>query len=206
MSAQAESELPRRPHARIIRAAEADAWQDGYVFLEKAESASKKLRDDAKRLYATEYARGYEDGLAAGSEKAAHLVTETTQKVDLYLDSLHGEVTELALDIVRRMLGDFDVNHLVAKAAAQAVSAIRRARYVRIRVQADAADAVRAEIDAVVSAMDPAPGFEITVEGDDHVAAGTCKVTTEAAVIDASIEAQLRAIKAALLPEPGGAL
>lgn len=203
MNERLGNELPRRPYARVIKAAEADAWRDGYAFLEKAEVAARKLRDDSKRLYAAEYSRGYDEGLAAGHEEALRLVAETTGKVDAYLGSLQDEVVDLALDIVRRMLGDFDVSHLVAKAAAQAVSDIRRARYVRVRVHPDAADAVRTEIDAVTSGMDPAPGFDITVEADDKVAPGTCTVTTEATVIDASIAAQLSAFRAALLPEPG---
>lgn len=199
--AGAIDDLPPRPHARILRAAEAQAWQDGYKFLDVARREAEKLRDTARRAYATEYAQGYEDGKAEGSAEAARLVSETAVKVDRYLGGLEAEVVDLALDVVRRVLGEFDVGMLVAKAARQAIAEVRRAKYLKVAVHPDAAQAVRDELSTVL--VDADLGLTIRIDTDATLAEGACIVSTDIAVVDASVDAQLRAVAAAIASRSG---
>ncbi|TIN39296.1 MAG: HrpE/YscL family type III secretion apparatus protein [Mesorhizobium sp.] len=188
--------VPRRPVARILRAAEARAWQDGHAFLDEARRDAQQLRDAARRAYATEYAQGYEDGKARGDEDAARLVSETAVKVDRYLGGLEAEIINLALDVVRRVLGEFDASMLVAKAAAQAVTEIRRAKYLKVRLHPASVNRVRDELNAVLRESDL--GMTVEIDADDTLATGACILSTDIAAIDASIEAQLNAIAAAI--------
>ncbi|RWM99691.1 MAG: HrpE/YscL family type III secretion apparatus protein [Mesorhizobium sp.] len=188
--------VPRRPVARILRAAEARAWQDGHAFLDEAKRDAQQLRDAARRAYAAEYAQGYEDGKAQGDSDAARLVSETAVKVDRYLGGLEAEIVNLALDVVRRVLGEFDASMLVAKAAAQAVTEIRRAKYLKVRVHPASVNRVRDELNAVLRESDL--GMTVEIDADDTLATGACILSTDIAVIDASIEAQLDAIAAAI--------
>ncbi|RWP60907.1 type III secretion system stator protein SctL [Mesorhizobium sp.] len=188
--------VPRRPVARILRAAEARAWQDGHAFLDEARRDAQQLRDAARRAYAAEYAQGYEDGKARGDADAARLVSETAVKVDRYLGGLEAEIINLALDVVRRVLGEFDASMLVAKAAAQAVTDIRRAKYLKVRLHPASVNRVRDELNAVLRESDL--GMTVEIDADDTLAAGACILSTDIAVIDASIEAQLNAIAAAI--------
>ncbi|MDX8466772.1 type III secretion system stator protein SctL [Mesorhizobium sp. VK23B] len=188
--------MPRRPYARILRAAEARAWQDGYAFLDGARRDAQQMRDAARRAYAAEYAQGYEDGKAQGDADAARLISETAVKVDRYLGGLEAEVTSLALDVVRRILGEFDVGTLVAKAAGQAVTDIRRAKYLKVRIHPASVDRVREELDAVLRKSDL--GMTVEIDVDDALAPAACILSTDITVIDASIDAQLDAIAAAI--------
>ncbi|RWO84783.1 type III secretion system stator protein SctL [Mesorhizobium sp.] len=188
--------VPRRPVARILRAAEARAWQDGHAFLDEARRDAQQLRDAARRAYAAEYAQGYEDGKARGDADAARLVSETAVKVDRYLGGLEAEIINLALDVVRRVLGEFDASMLVAKAAAQAVTEIRRAKYLKVRLHPASVNRVRDELNAVL--RDSELGMTIEIDADDTLATDACILSTDIAVIDASIEAQLNAIAAAI--------
>ncbi|RWN54372.1 type III secretion system stator protein SctL [Mesorhizobium sp.] len=188
--------VPRRPVARILRAAEARAWQDGHAFLDEARRDAQQLRDAARRAYAAEYAQGYEDGKAQGDADAARLVSETAVKVDRYLGGLEAEIITLALDVVRRVLGEFDASMLVAKAAAQAVTEIRRAKYLKIRLHPASVNRVSDELNAVLRESDL--GMTVEIDADDTLATGACILSTDIAVIDASIEAQLNAIAAAI--------
>src|SRR5690606_18082210 len=138
--------LPTRPTARILPAAEARAWQDGFVLLETARREAQQTRDRARHAYASEYARGYDDGKAAGDADAARLVAETVAKVDHYLAGLKAEVAGLAVDIVKRVLGEFEVSDLVAHAADRAIADIRRARFIRLSIHPDVLDAVRSRL------------------------------------------------------------
>lgn len=197
----ATTDTPRRPYARILRAAEARAWQDGYAFLDAARRDAQQTRDAARRAYAAEYAQGYEDGKAQGDADAARLISETAVKVDRYLGGLEAEVTSLALEVVRRILGEFDVGSLVARAARQAVTEIRRAKYLKIRIHPAAVDRVREELDAVLRNSDL--GMTVEIDADDALAPAACILSTDIAVIDASIDAQLDAIAAAVSSKAG---
>lgn len=190
------ADRPKRPTGRILRAAEAKAWQDGYGFLEAAQQDAERLREAGRRAYAAEYAQGYEDGLAKGKQEAAHLVTETTAKLDRYFQGVENQVTDLVLEVTRRMLGSFDLDELVAKIARQAVSEVRQAKYLRLTVHPDAHDRVRKELEALL--RERQFGFPIETTTDPALARDACIVASEAAVIDASVATQLDAIAAAL--------
>ncbi|MER8402085.1 type III secretion system stator protein SctL [Mesorhizobium sp. M0306] len=195
-SGKAPEALVRRPYARILRAAEVRAVQDGHAFLDEARRDAQQLRDAARRAYAAEYALGYDDGKAQGDAEATRLVSETAVKVDRYFSGLESEVVGLAVDIVRRILGEFDVGALVAKAARQAVTEIRRARYLKVRVHPASIERVRNELDAVLRESDL--GMTVEIDADDALAPDACIVSTDFAVVDASIDAQLKAIAAAI--------
>ncbi|MER8375502.1 type III secretion system stator protein SctL [Mesorhizobium sp. M1396] len=193
---KATDAVPRRPFARILRAAEVRALQDGHAVLDEARRDAQQLRGAARRAYAAEYAQGYEDGKAQGDADATRLISETAVKVDRYFGGLEAEVISLALDVVRRMLGEFDVSTLVAKAASQAVTEIRRAKYLKVRVHPASVDRVRDELDAVLREGDL--GMTVEIDADDALATGACVVSTDFAVVDASIDAQLQAMAAAI--------
>ena len=84
------------------------AWQDAFEFLNHAEKqiAEEKTQAEeaASRLYEAERTRGYEDGKA----EATRLITETTLKVDRYLQSIEPQVAKLAMSVVDRVLGNFE--------------------------------------------------------------------------------------------------
>jgi type III secretion protein L len=195
-SADVTRTILAQPRARILRADEVTAWQDGYAFLEQAKVEAQKLNDAAKRAYATEYAQGYKDGRSEGETAAARLVVDTSAKVDRYLGGLEAEVAGLALDVVRRVLGQFDVGTLVAKAARQAISEIRRAKYLRFRVHPQNVSRMRDELSAILADSDL--GMALEIDADDTLAPTACILSTDMAVIDAGIEAQLEAIAAAI--------
>lgn len=201
MTGESFNALPPRPTGRILRAAEARAWQDGFTFLDVAKREAEKLREAAKRVYASEYAQGYKDGKAEGDAEAARITNEAAIKVDGYLGSLEIEVINLALDVVRKALGDFDVSKLVAKAARQTIAEIRRAKYMKLSVHPDAVDSVRDELNAILSNGNL--GFTVNIDADAAIERGACIVSTDIAVVDASIDAQLRAIATALKAKTG---
>ncbi len=186
--------LPARPLVRILRAAEAQAWQDGFGFLEAARRESDRLRSEARRAYADEYARAYVEGKSKGQEEAAQLILETTLKVDRYLNALEIEVRELALGIVRKVLGELDVSVIVAKAATEAVSKVRRGKLVRVTVNPRTVEHVRDELNAIL--QDSKLGFTVELKVDGALAEGACIVATDFAVIDMSVDAQLNALEA----------
>ncbi|TJW30695.1 MAG: HrpE/YscL family type III secretion apparatus protein, partial [Mesorhizobium sp.] len=68
--------------------------------------------------------------------------------------------------------------------------------YLKVRVHPASVNRVRDELNAVLRESDL--GMTVEIDADDTLATGACILSTDIAVIDASIEAQLNAIAAAI--------
>src|SRR5215472_1221063 len=158
------------PTGSVLNARDVKAWQDAFEFLNHAE---KQIAEDktqaeeaASRLYASERARGYEDGKA----EATSLVAETTLKVDRYLQSIEPQVAKLAMSVVHRVLGNFDTRDLVAAAAAHAIADLRREKRLTVTVHPDVVDSVSREF----ARLGVSGRMEVTIEGNPYIDPTTC--------------------------------
>ena len=146
----------------VLNARDVKAWQDAFEFLNHAEKqiAEEKTQAEeaASRLYEAERARGYEDGKA----EATRLITETTLKVDRYLQSIEPQVAKLAMSVVNRVLGNFDTRDLVAAAAAHAIADLRREKGLTVTVHPDVVDSVSKEF----ARLGLSGRMEVTIEGN----------------------------------------
>src|ERR1700676_4797813 len=70
-------DLPAEPGTRIVRAAQADAWQDGYTFLAAVRETASKVDENARNTYAVASEKGYAEGRDAGAFEASRLVRDT---------------------------------------------------------------------------------------------------------------------------------
>jgi type III secretion protein L len=178
----------------VLNARDVKAWQDAFEFLSHAEKqiADQKteVEETASRLYEAERARGYEDGKA----EATRLVTETTLKVDRYLQSIEPQVAKLAMSVVNRVLGNFDTRDLVAAAAAHAITDLRREKGLTVSVHPDVVDSVSREF----ARLGLSGRIEVTIEGNPSLDRTACIIASDLAVVDASVQTQLSAIAAAI--------
>jgi len=192
--------LPAAPGARILRAADAEAWQDGYRFLEAARVAAANVDAEVRSARDAGYEKGFKEGYAAGSVEATELVLRTTLAIDRYVAGLEKEIGSLAMSIVHRVIGRFEAGDLVARAATQAVSEFRDEKAVKIAVHPGAVDRVKQALAALPRDGRPL----VTVEGDAALNEQACLLVSEFAVVNASIESQLRALSANLTSPPPG--
>jgi len=174
-----DADLPKGPTHHIVRGPEQAAWTEGFRFLEAARIA-----------YEEERQRGYAEGRNIGSQEASQLVAETAVQVDRYLATLDKQIAGLALDIVRRILGDFDQPQLVARAAATALGDFRREKALKVSVHPSAEAYVRSHLTDHL----PRPDLTVVVEGDPALGATDCLISSEAAVVNASLGVQLEAM------------
>ncbi|MDH4571778.1 FliH/SctL family protein [Salinicola acroporae] len=189
--------LPPRPGKVILRAEEAEAWIDGYAFLDRARRQAadqdrvlREARDEA-------YAEGFEAGRRAGEIQAARLLTTTRDDVARYLEHLEPALAELALDLVRRLLGEFDEAELVAHCVRQALREWRQEHRIRIRV----APSLEARVATLLSA-DPTVTQDYEVEADPQLGPEQCLLMTPVAVMDIGVDSQLDVLRQALLDAP----
>jgi type III secretion protein L len=178
----------------VLNARDVKAWQDAFEFLNHAEKqiAEEKTQaeETASRLYEAERTRGYEDGKA----EATRLITETTLKVDRYLQSIEPQVAKLAMSVIDRVLGNFDTRDLVAAAAAHAIVDLRREKGLTVSVHPDVVDSVSKEF----ARLGLSGRIEVTIEGNPALDRTACIIASDLAVVDASVKTQLAAIAAAI--------
>jgi type III secretion protein L len=185
-AAAASSDLPKAPGVKIIRAAEEGAWRDGFRFLA-----------EVRTLQATEREAAHAEGMAAGNLEASKLVVQTTAKVQKYMASLDKQVAQLAFDIVKRVLREFDNRDLVGLATRNALADFRGANAVTIKLHPSVEAHVRRAIAGLVAAGGE-DSFDVTIEADPEMGERHCVLSTEFAIVEATIETQLAAIAHAM--------
>jgi type III secretion protein L len=197
--ADPQAVLAIRPRRRIIRAAEARAWQDGEAFLASARQAADMIRAQAVAAFEAERRRGFEEGRRAGATEAARLLAETTLKIDRALAGAAGEIADLAIDALERLLGDFDQRDLLVRAVRHAIAQLRHAKRLRLRVAPAVVDDVKARLGAD---LDPESLGLVAVEGDAALEGYAAVLVSDAGFVEVGIAAQIEALRLALGVKP----
>lgn len=183
------NDLPRRPGKVILRAAEAKAWTDGFAFLDRARERAESQEAEIAQARDAGYADGFAAGRCEGERRAAALLATTHANVERYLAGLEPELGQLALDLVRRILDEFDDAERIARSVRRALGEWRQAHRIRIRV----APALEREV-AERLADHPPADVEFQVEADPQLDASQCLLVSPIAVMDIGMEAQFGAL------------
>lgn len=171
----------------IVAAAEEQARQR----LAAAQAECERIREAAEL-----------EGRREGAAQATLLIARARADRDDMLRRDERELLELSLVIAAKVLGrELEVSGAIVDLVAQALTAARRAKQVRVRLHPDDEPTVRAREPELVVRLDPAVGFALVADAD--VSRGSCVVETEGGRIDASLDTQLSALRRALLGEEG---
>lgn len=188
------SELPSRPGKIILRGEEAAAWVDGYAFLERARQHVDNLEAETHKATAAARAEGFETGRHQGEQQAAELLARTTQRVERYLGGLDQSLADLSLQIVRRILGEYDDAELISRCVRQALREYRHDMNVTVRVAPDQV----ANVESLLATTNADGGSPCRVEGDAQLSATQCLLVSPVAVVDVGLDSQLRVLRQAL--------
>lgn len=159
--------------------------------MQAARAEAERIRTEAMAAYEAEKQRGFEEGRQDGAESAARLLAETSARADRHLAETDGQVVDLAIGVVQRVLGDFDVRQLTLKAVHHALVKQRQDQHLTLHVAPDMADELRAQIS---ESFEQGVHHLITVEADPRLESDACRLASEVGFVDLGIEAQLRAI------------
>jgi len=189
------NQLPSRPALRIIRAAQAQQWVDGYAFLQAAKDQAEAIRKDSADWLEQARAQGFESARQQGAEQISVLLAETSQQVDGWLAGLETSLADLALNIVREVLDEMDDAERVVRCTRKALSAFRQDQALTLFVPRQEVDAVRRRIKAEQDSLPT-----IAVESDDQLSAGQARLSSPVGSVELGLEAQLQNLRRALLP------
>ncbi|MDL2185008.1 type III secretion system stator protein SctL [Pseudomonas sp. ChxA] len=186
------NELPSRPAARILRAEEAALWTEGFAFLQAAKDQAEQIKADSDQWLHAARAEGFESARQTGAEQVAQLLVQTQSQVQHYLSSLETSLADLALGIVREVLGELDNAERVVRCTRQALSAFRQDQALTLWVPPAEVDAVRQRLKL--------ESLALSVAADDQLGAGQARLSSPAGSVELGLEAQLQTLRRSLLP------
>lgn len=189
------SELPNRPAARILRAAHAERWIDGYAFLQAAREQAQAIKTESAEWLEQARAEGFASARQQGAEEVSVLLSETSQRVDAWLAGLETSLADLALGIVREVLDDMDDAERVLRCTRKALTAFRQDQALTLFVPRLEADALRRRLK---EEGDNLPG--IAVETDDQLLAGQARLSSPVGSVELGLDVQLQTLRRSLLP------
>lgn len=184
---------PSRPGARLLKAAEAEAWRDGFALLEAARGEAERVRTELGQVREEARHAGFQAGQEQGRQQAARYLLETQADVDRYLAALEPALADLALGIARQVLTDLTPDVGLARRTQQALSAFRREQALTLWVPQDRVAGLR-------DALDEVSALRLSVEGSADLSGDEARLVGPAGQVDLGLDSQLALIRQALLP------
>lgn len=189
------TDLPPMPGVKIIREKDVQPWIDAYAFIAGARADAQAEMERIHEIREAGRKEGYEAGFQQGAQQAGALLTTTTARINDYVASLDQQFVDLSLSIIVKVLGKFGDAELVTRLAHHALQSFQRERDITIAVAPDIAEDVARRI----KSENTNPSLTLTVVPDPHLNGTQCVLSNAIALVDASLEMQLSAIRQALL-------
>ncbi|HEX7684147.1 MAG TPA: type III secretion system stator protein SctL [Trinickia sp.] len=177
----------------------ADAQARADALLAEAEAEAERVRAQAQHEYETAAERGYgagrERGLAEWYERSARSAAGQRRVQSL----LRERIVELVVDATEQIVRNVDVSALFARSAEVVERLVEGSTYLRVRVHPDDEPAAVGEFDRLAAIWrERGHGVAVTVVADRAVARGACLCESDLGTVDASLDTQLAALRAAV--------
>lgn len=183
----------------VLRAAEVPLLGDAQALRNALERLHAEQQDTVAAAAAQASRQGHAQGVEAGRREAVEQVAATltllAQTSARELDRLRGEVGTLALQVVRKLLGNFADDAVLAALAATAADDLLATPPMALAVHPELCTAVRERLAA--AGGDATPALRCEVRADSACARDACRIETEHGSVEASLEAQLARLEAA---------
>ena len=177
----------------VVRAAEVPLLADAHALrarLEKmTDEQAERVAAAAEEARVKGYVHGREQGAVDGRDEVAAQIVELSKSAGLEREQLRGEIAALALQVVRKLLGQLPADGVLAALAETAAREMVPTQTLTLFVHPDQCDTVRARLADTGAGEAATPRFE--VQPDPDFAPDTCRIETEHGSVDASLEAQL---------------
>jgi flagellar biosynthesis/type III secretory pathway protein FliH len=200
---QADADLALGSSRLILRAdevpqlLEAQQLRDALQTLHREQEQRVEAACEASRAAA--HALGLEQGRQAARDELGAAITSLSQAMCEERERVRDDVAMLALQVVRKLMGQMALDAQLVGLAAVAAREVLPAPTMTLVVHPDQSDAVRARLaqgSAPAQVDGPAPAAWL-VRDDASLPAGGCRIETELGSVDASLDAQLARLAAA---------
>ncbi|MDR2372435.1 MAG: HrpE/YscL family type III secretion apparatus protein [Puniceicoccales bacterium] len=168
-----------------------EANEKSQKILDEALDKRKQIFEEAKKYYANEAKRGYDDGYATGKEEMAKQLAELIVKSADNMKYLESSIAGLVVKALQRIIGEVDRRELIVNVVRQALKAVKNQQEAILKVSPQDSQSVRDKLKEILS--DGIVDY-LEVVADSRLKPGTCILETDLGVVDASLDVQLEAI------------
>jgi len=183
------------PSTKVLRAEDVHAFHDAEQILADARQQAERIVAEALSAFEQERLRGYQEGKEeARLEQVEQMIGNISRTVD-YFSKVEGQMVDLVMRAVRKIVDDFDNNDRVLIAVKSALSVMRNQKQVTLRVNPQQAEIVKERLNDILAAF-PGVGY-MDIVSDHRLKADDCIVESDIGMIEASLEGQLQALRSA---------
>ena len=184
------------PGVHIVPAQDFTAVEEANRVLEAAEERASAIVEDARRVYAEEKIRGYDDGRADAQLDAFERLLAEQRTLDTALQGVENDLARLVETCVRKLIHSFDESARAESVVRQALSKMRREKRVELRVPSSLYAFFRASIDTIRTDY---PEVELVdVVEDDSLDAEQIVVETSIGRVDGNLGRRLEELNVIL--------
>ena len=186
-----------RSQSRVLKADDYAVILQTEQLIEQTQKEAQKIIENAKAIYESEKARGYEDGSKEGKAAQAEKMMSAIIESVHYFSEVENKLVNIVMSATKKILSGFDDIELTKGIVGQALDKVRNESKITLRVFPEHADAVRSQLKEITANYSNI-GF-IDVVPDSRIPEAACKVETEMGSVDTSVDLQLNALQTALL-------
>jgi type III secretion protein L len=183
--------------SRVIKRRDVATVSQAAQVLQRAQAHDQLMREKILQSYEQERARGYNQGLLEAQEEWAQRLAAAQAARYLALKDLAPTLVDIVVEGVSVILKNADPQQLMASALASVAGLIKQARWARLRVHPQQADAARSMLDTFAQQAGSKLDW-VSVIADASVAPDVCVFETDIGIADASLSVQLGAIRRAV--------
>ncbi|WP_252091014.1 HrpE/YscL family type III secretion apparatus protein [Pseudomonas sp. MWU13-3659] len=191
------SQMTLDPDQLVLRGNDYEAYLSARELIDAARQRARDIEAQAEGVHEQHRQLGWEAGMEQAGTEQATLIQETRLRCDEYYRKVDQRMSEVVLQAVRKVLGEYPSSDLTLAATREALSLVSNQKNVILHVQPEQVAEVRERIYGVLKEF-PEVGY-IEVVADARLDQGGCILETEIGIIDASVDGQLAALETALL-------
>lgn len=184
------------PAARVIPAEQYQRYLAVEEVMTQARAAAAALEADQQRAYQQACERGYAEGAAAAQAAAAEQMMATVARTIDYFAAVEQRMTDLLLEAMQRLLAGYSERERAAMIVRSALAVVRNQKQVTLRVAPEQLELLQS-LSSDILADFPGIGY-LDVQADSRLQGEACIVETEIGIVEASLQAQINALRSAL--------
>lgn len=182
-----------RAGQRILKAADYEQLVEYDRLLFDLEQHHRKREEIVSVALARSIRRGLDQGRERANQELAEKMTLFGGRVNDTLMALEGELVDLVVESVRKVIADIDVDEQVRQVVRKGLELVRGSHKLVIRVHPDRQAAIAAQLDEI-----PHRFSSLEVVGDDQVEADGCILESDLGIVNAGVQQQLAVIEQVL--------
>ncbi|KDD26739.1 SctL family type III secretion system stator protein BscL [Bordetella bronchiseptica] len=183
------------PATDVLRAEDYAELLSAAQIVAQAHRRADEIVAEAREEFERERRRGYEEGRREALTDQAEKMIETVSRTIDYFAGIENEMIELVMSAVRKIVDGYDDRERTVIAVRNALAVVRNQRQMTLRLHPDEVDVLREGMNQLLAAY-PGVGY-LDLLPDARLTRGACILESEIGMVEASLEDQLCALRAA---------